>query len=319
MRSLRWQLLVTCVVILSIVLVPIAAAQSDGVYFPQTGHTVKEPFLTFFNEHGGVARFGYPITSAYTDPATGMYIQYFQRARFEWHPENPERYRVQLGLLSDELGKRQPPIPVSKVSTSDPSCYFFEATGHLACHKFLQFWKDNGGLDIFGYPISGYVMENNRIVQYFQRARFEWHPEKPDGQRVQLAPLGEMYFEKMGIDPRRLKGDDTGIGPTSVVTSLHARGNVADAVIARGYTETAYVTVVDQLNKPVAGVKVTMIVHFPSGDQYFTLPDTDSRGTTSHTFPAGKYTPGTVISIEFNATYGTLTTTTRTSYLMWFY
>ena len=39
-------------------------------------------------------------------PETRQYhtVQYFQRARFEWHGENQPKYRVQLGLLESRDG-----------------------------------------------------------------------------------------------------------------------------------------------------------------------------------------------------------------------
>ena len=51
----------------------------------------------------------------------GRSVQYFQRARFEWHGENPPEYRVQLGLLGDEqiaLGKVTVPAEAMKVGPS---------------------------------------------------------------------------------------------------------------------------------------------------------------------------------------------------------
>src|SRR5690606_35411718 len=47
-----------------------------------------------------------------------------------------------------------------------------------------DYWYRNGGLPIFGYPISEEFQELSRTdgemhtVQYFERARFEWHPDK---------------------------------------------------------------------------------------------------------------------------------------------
>ena len=43
----------------------------------------------------------------------------------------------------------------------------------------------------FGEPISPMeVMPNGRLVQYFERARMEWWPEKPTGMRVVLTDVG---------------------------------------------------------------------------------------------------------------------------------
>jgi hypothetical protein len=56
---------------------------------------------------------------------------------------------------------------------------FFEQSNHHVSDRagFLKFWRENGGVLIFGYPLSEEVVEDGRIVQYFERARFEYHPE----------------------------------------------------------------------------------------------------------------------------------------------
>jgi hypothetical protein len=62
-------------------------------------------------------------------------------------------------------------------------------------YAFFSFFDNNGGAELFGYPISEYGPENGtgRIVQYFQRARLEWYPELAPEQRVQLADLGSIH------------------------------------------------------------------------------------------------------------------------------
>lgn len=76
-------------------------------YSQESGHNACNGFLAYWKKFGGVAVFGYPVTEEFTavDPATGITTteQYFQRARFEWHPGSaPQRYDVQLGLLGSE-------------------------------------------------------------------------------------------------------------------------------------------------------------------------------------------------------------------------
>jgi len=70
---------------------------------------------------------------------------------------------------------------------------FFSPTSHHVSDRagFLRFWRANGGVLIFGYPISEEIIENGRIVQYFERARFEYHPEfAGSADAVQLSLLG---------------------------------------------------------------------------------------------------------------------------------
>jgi hypothetical protein len=56
---------------------------------------------------------------------------------------------------------------------------FFSETNHHVSDRagFLNYWRENGGVLLFGYPISEEIVENGRVVQYFERARFEYHPE----------------------------------------------------------------------------------------------------------------------------------------------
>jgi L,D-transpeptidase catalytic domain len=70
--------------------------------------------------------------------------------------------------------------------------FFSETKHHLSGRAgFLDYWRENGGVLIFGYPISEEIVENGRVVQYFERARFEYHPENLGKQgQIQLSLLG---------------------------------------------------------------------------------------------------------------------------------
>ncbi|MEM4342808.1 MAG: N-acetylmuramoyl-L-alanine amidase [Candidatus Caldarchaeum sp.] len=80
---------------------------------------------------------------------------------------------------------------------------FFPETGHFVGHGFWRFWLEHGGLPIFGYPISGEFREVcedgvERTVQYFERAVFEWHEDKP-GKPVLLRRLGALVAKAKGM------------------------------------------------------------------------------------------------------------------------
>lgn len=161
--------------------------------FPQTGHTVSGPFLKFWNTWGGLAQFGYPLTDAIKE--NGMQVQYFERARFEWHPDDSSN-PIQLTLLGSELASvRGYPTAAAQPSNGD-STQYFSATGHNVSKSFLTYWGNHGGLTVFGYPITERFTEVSAIngkkytVQYFQRARFELHDEGSSDSYVLLGPLG---------------------------------------------------------------------------------------------------------------------------------
>ena len=171
-------------------------AIEDTIYFSETGMSVSFGFKRFFEERGGLENFGYPITPEIQE--NGFTVQYFQRARYEYHPEHAgTRYEVQLGLLGDILTSGRIFPKATPVATTEDQRYFPE-TGHVVSGAFLRFYNTRGGLDIFGYPVSEVIQENGRSVQYFQRSRFEYHPQLPEAYQITLGLLGEELAERVG-------------------------------------------------------------------------------------------------------------------------
>jgi Zn-dependent protease len=173
------------------------APNDEYQYFEQTGFFVSRDFYAFWEEHGGLDIFGYPDSDRLTetDPDTGdtYTAQYFERARFELHPALDNS--ILLGRLGIEAYPPDPP------TTGIPGAYFFPETGHNISSPFLEFWQIRGGLAIFGYPISEELTEASPLdgksyrVQYFERARFELHPEfAGTPYEVQLGSLGVLVY-----------------------------------------------------------------------------------------------------------------------------
>jgi SpoIID/LytB domain protein len=174
---------------------PARPAGPTSQYFEATGHNVGGAFLTFFRERGGLDIFGYPRTEEILED--GRTVQYFQRARFEFHTDKAGTpYEVQLALLGDLLTTGRRPFPTATPFTSSEEHVYFPETGHGLHYAFLAFWRSRGGLDVFGYPISEEMTENGRTVQYFQRARFEYHPELPPEYHVSLGLLGDQLLSE---------------------------------------------------------------------------------------------------------------------------
>jgi Stage II sporulation protein len=83
---------------------------------------------------------------------------------------------------------------------------FFPQTGHSVSFGFKHFFDTRGGLDIYGYPTTEEIKENGWTVQYFQRARLEYHPEFAGTRyEVELGLLGDLTagqtFDKAGAQP----------------------------------------------------------------------------------------------------------------------
>lgn len=176
--------------------------------FPQTGFVVANGFLAYWEHFGGLARFGYPITAEIhgCDPQGWCgTMQYFERARFEWHPgSDPARYDVELGLVGTEAAPAADCGPCGGAAAFQPvaastqaGCVYFPQTRHTLCAGFRAYWQQFGGLASYGYPISqefrGTDLDNGQPVtlQYFQRALFEWHPgSNPARYDVALGRVG---------------------------------------------------------------------------------------------------------------------------------
>jgi hypothetical protein len=182
-----------------------AIPSADTVYFPQTGHNLSGDFLAYWQTHGGVSIFGYPVSEPFTE--NGLQVQYFERNRLELHPENQPPNNVLLGRLGAEsMGTRV--FPQIASFQSKPNHRYFPETGHSLSFAFLGYWNRNGGLAQFGYPISEELTETSPTdgkqytVQYFERARFEYHPEyKGTSSEVLLSLLGITTLQSKGWLP----------------------------------------------------------------------------------------------------------------------
>lgn len=173
------------------------------IYFPETGHTLQHGFLDYWRHNGALPIFGYPITEEFANPDTGVTTQYFERAVFEWRPDNDPGWQVLLHRLGAEMieGRETEP-PFQPTPPSDASgCAFFAEVGHNLCSGFRVYWDEHGGLPVFGFPLSEEFEENGRTVQYFERARFEWHPENAGTvYEVLLGRLGAEKAARLGVD-----------------------------------------------------------------------------------------------------------------------
>jgi sugar lactone lactonase YvrE len=187
-------------------------AAGDSYTFGQTGITVTGDFWTAWQGGRSFADSlyinGLPITAerneiSLTDGKTYM-TQWFERARFEYHPEYAAPNNILLGLLGTSAAQSdQNRAPFQTVSNPGGSVAWFSQTGHTlgdsspGGQAIAAAWNRMGGLRQFGYPLSQPFMEVSKddgksyLVQYFERQRFEYHPENQGTQyEVLLGRLG---------------------------------------------------------------------------------------------------------------------------------
>jgi hypothetical protein len=170
------------------------------ICFGEVPDCIEGRFAEFWQQNGGLPVFGFPIGPARLERIGGgeFLVQPFERNRFELHPENARPYDVLLGRLGDDRLRQtgrpweaEPKAP----ATSQPGCQYFPETGHLVCEPFLGYWRTHGlsldgragftaaeSLALFGLPLTEARPEtgsdgNQYLTQWFERARFELHPE----------------------------------------------------------------------------------------------------------------------------------------------
>ncbi len=204
------------VVLLAALLLPMTmvnAAPPATVFFPETGHNVGQPFLDYWRKNGALPAYGYPLTEAFSEvsPTDGKVyrVQYFERARFEHHPENPQEWRVLLGHLGRTMGARivgHPALkPVEAANATPEGGHYFPESKHTLKGTFPAHWNAFGGLARHGYPISEEFLEKSPTdgkvytVQYFERNRFELHPENQAPYDVLLGQLGRQIAIERGL------------------------------------------------------------------------------------------------------------------------
>lgn len=290
-----------------------AGAQSADVqYFPETGHRVKGDFLHFYkNVPDPKLVFGYPITEQITSK-DGKTVQYFQRARFELSADLPENQRVQLTSVGQAL--YQPANQLKLGNTA--GCDLF-ATGYSVCFAFLDFYKANGGAAQFGSPISPFEFHENLIVQYFEKARFEWRADRPEDQRVVLTDLGRLYFDQLGEDSAQLKPVKPLDATINPILSIKTRAFVLKPLTRPTGQQTVYVIVQSQTLQAVSNATGKVSITWPNGktEDYFFTTNSSGLGTVTFNFTDQK--PGELVPIDIIVIYQGLAGTTRTSFRIW--
>jgi hypothetical protein len=291
----------------------VKAQSTDVQFFPETGHIVKGEFLRFYKSvRDPKLLFGYPITEQITSK-DGKAVQYFQRARFELRLDLPESQRVQLTPLGQSTYKPGKQLTL----TNSAGCDSF-STAYPVCFAFLDFYKANGGMAQFGNPISPFEFHENLIVQYFEKARFEWRADRPEGQRVVLTDLGRLYFDQSGEDQSYLKPVQPPEAIINSILSIKVRGFVAKSVTRSSDQQTVYAVVQSQTSQAVSNATGKVTIHWPDGrteEHFFT---TNGAGFATITFNFENQKQGELVLIDVAVTYQGLAGTTKTSFRIWF-
>jgi hypothetical protein len=253
----RWLAVVAYVCLFALAGIPGAQAQAGARCFGETGYCIAGPIRDFWERNGGLMVFGFPITPQQSEPIEGRstQVQWFERSRLELHPENPWPYDVLLGRMgADRLGQLRRDWKSFPRIAPAGDCRAFAETGHAICGALLAAWRadglnldgdpsigENESLALFGLPLSDATPERGSdgqtyTVQWFERARFELHPENAPPYNVLLGLLGRELSPQAAAPPQpaatqasapsRLVIDAIGLDYRTVGVGMDARGEL---------------------------------------------------------------------------------------------
>ncbi|MEO5951286.1 MAG: hypothetical protein ABIQ44_02355, partial [Chloroflexia bacterium] len=206
-RIVRWlQVTVLIALLVSSFHASAAHAQEQTRSFNETGQTVSGRFLDYWTQNGGLMQQGYPISGELQEKSAidgkTYTVQYFERAVFEKHPENAKPYDVLLSLLGVmRYNAKYPNGAPAQKANAEAGSILFPETGKRVGGSFLVYFNQYGGVPQQGLPISDEFMERSdldgkiRVVQYFERAVFEWNPDNKPPFNVLLAQLGTFAYK----------------------------------------------------------------------------------------------------------------------------
>ena len=282
------------------------------------GHTVQGVFLDQYNRIANpLDIYGLPLTDEFQGMSSaGMTtVQYFTKARFDLAlgPGGVEQVSVaNLGeLMYPGAG------PLADVPTDGPTCRTFQTTGKSVCYAFLQFYDANDGPVNFGDPISDLEVREGRYVQYFEKVRMEWQPERDADNHVALTDLGKRYFDLVVGDASRL--DPAGSAAPGEPRQPKAYAFVTRALVSANQRQTLFIIVNDLYRKAVANAQVWVYVKSPDGQiEPYRASDTDASGISMLTFPVGEHDPNDVIEVEVQVSAAGESTSSKTWYRFWY-
>ena len=160
---------------------------AGGACFAQTGHCMADQFQAYWQAHGGLVVSGYPLSEPFAERLEDgkVYrVQYFERVRMEYHPEQPDpQFQVLLGQFGRRIHPADPAV------AAKPGARFFAETGHNLHRRFRRLLGCEGRAGAVRLPAdrgADETLEDGATyrVQYFERARLECHPEQAARRRA---------------------------------------------------------------------------------------------------------------------------------------
>jgi hypothetical protein len=249
-------------------------------YYPQTGHTLSYVFLQYYDTHGGLDVFGYPITEMMNEG--GVVVQYFQRGKMEWHPENAMSSQVTLGALANEYIVRTN-VNQQYLASVPSVC----GSGPVSPSSVPIPTPTPMALPPTPSPSTG---------------------PGPQGATTVVAPTPQSLPPPP--QPTVLPAAPPVSNEFSVSTTVKYR------ITGQGGTQTLYVRALDNQGRGVSNAAVEATVHYQS-ENVVVRGTTDGAGSSSLSFNIGYPPPGYTVMIEVRVNYAGRTVISRASFVVW--
>jgi hypothetical protein len=126
-------------------------------------------------------------------------VQYFERARFEWHPDTATVGLGRIGQEAFNANNKPGGIGIDLPPNLTPDKRYFPETRHVLAGSFKQYWDPSNGKALLGLPLSEETAENGKTVQYFEYGRLEFNPAGTTLQeRVSVGLIGTELLRTRG-------------------------------------------------------------------------------------------------------------------------
>lgn len=196
----------------------------NDMYFAQTGHNLGVPFLTTWQDLGGIDTFGVPLSELRYMGDVVESHQTFEAMTFRFDPDVPEAERIAGLPLEKKLIESIADSTARKKETRGSSGTWVQRTGFNVTGPIEEFWNATGGELLLGAPVSKAFVKNGTTTQVFENAVIDLAANNTVG----LRKLGKQWVidSKLENDPAFLPNPPS-FGETTLVSSpegLRLRG-----------------------------------------------------------------------------------------------
>ena len=228
--------------------------------------------VAFIDAHGGTTVMGAALGPLV--PAGDVAYQYYRNVCVLWSPSH--------GVSLAPLGRLNAPAvdPIPAPEPSDDLIYFPE-TGHSVILAFRDYFLAHGGREVFGLPLTEFIEQDGLWLQWFENARFEWRPDLPNGERVQLTNLGRINHQRFHgalpptDHPSPTAGSATPMPPEAII--LHILPE--NPVLVLGNHQRVQLVVQDPAGRPLDAIAITLYVSTSTTQRVIVAPPTDVNGS----------------------------------------